>query len=108
MPFSQHITQQHGFIHGGVITSALDSACGYAALTLMPADAGVLTIELKCNMLAPAQGEHFEFIGKVRKAGRTITVVEGDGFAHNQANRKLIATMTATMMVITGSDTVKN
>ncbi len=70
------LTQQHGFIHAGMLSAALDSACGYAAFTLMPADAAVLTIEFKINLLAPARGPHFRFEGRVTKAGRTISVVE--------------------------------
>src|SRR6187549_2372077 len=71
LPWQQGLTQQHGFLHAGMVATALDSACGYAASTLMPADAGVLTIEYKINLLAPAQGEHFRMEGAVLKPGRT-------------------------------------
>jgi len=102
MPFSAAFTQQHGFLHAGIISTALDSACGYAALSLMPAKTGVLTIEFKVNLLAPASGERFQFRGSVTKPGRTILVVDGQAFARGAANEpKLIATMTGTMMVIT-------
>jgi uncharacterized protein (TIGR00369 family) len=102
MPFAEAFTQQHGFLHAGIVTTALDSACGYAAFTLMPADAAVLTIEFKANFLAPAKGESFRFVGKTVKAGRTITVCEGHAFARSGGNEKLIATMIATLMAITG------
>lgn len=109
LPFSPHITQQHGFIHGGVVSAVLDSACGYAASSLMAAEAGVLTIEFKVNMLAPAQGRRLRVLGEVLKPGRTITVSEGKAFAIDDAGReKLVATMVATMMVITGRDGIKH
>lgn len=107
LPYSPHITQQHGFVHGGIIATVLDSACGYAAATLMPAEAGVLTIEFKTNLLAPAKGERFVAIGNVLRAGRTITVTFGEAFAIEGSSRKLIATMMATMMTVTGNAAVK-
>ena len=77
MAHRPELTQQHGFIHAGMLSAALDSACGYAAFSLMPADAAVLTIEFKVNLLAPALGPRFRFEGRVVKPGRTISVVEG-------------------------------
>lgn len=101
LPFSAALTQQHGFLHAGVVATALDSACGYAALTLMPADAGVLSIEFKVNLLAAAKGERFVFRGSVTKPGRTITVTDGQAFALVPgAEPRLVATMTGTMMVV--------
>lgn len=102
LPWQQALTQQHGFLHAGMVATALDSACGYAASTLMPADAGVLTIEYKINLLAPAQGERFRMEGLVLKPGRTITVSEGRAIALHEGREKLVATMTATLMTITG------
>lgn len=102
LPWQQALTQQHGFLHAGMVAAALDSACGYAASTLMPADAGVLTIEYKINLLAPAQGERFRMEGLVLKPGRTITVAEGRAVAFHEGREKLVATMTATLMTITG------
>ena len=104
------LTQQHGFMHAGIVATALDSACGYAAFTLMPADAGVLTIEFKVNLLAPARGPQLRFEGQVTKAGRTISVVEGQAFQSTVGSneRKLVATMTATIMNITGRDDVRH
>ena len=104
------LTQQHGFIHAGMLSAALDSACGYAAFSLMPADAAVLTIEFKVNLLAPAQGPLFRIEGQVVKAGRTISVVEGRAFQHapDGANEKLVATMTATVMTVLGRDGLRH
>ena len=109
LPFAPHITQQHGFVHGGVMAAVLDSACGYAASSLMPADAGVLTIEFKVNLLAPAQGRLFRMVGEVLKPGRTITVTEARAFAVDEdGQEKLVASMNATMMVITGRDGIRH
>ena len=76
MDFSEGLTQQHGFLHAGVISTAMDSACGYAAFTVMPENAAVLTIEFKVNLLAPGKGERFLFRGAVTKPGRTIIVAD--------------------------------
>ena len=108
LPFRDDLTQQHGFLHAGMVATALDSACGYAASTLMPADAGVLTIEFKINLLAPAKGQRFRMEGTVLKPGRTITVVEGRAIALDDGREKLVATMNATMMAITGRDGIKH
>ncbi len=109
LPFAPHITQQHGFVHGGVMAAVLDSACGYAASSLMPADAGVLTIEFKVNLLAPAQGRLFRMVGEVLKPGRTITVTEARAYAVGEdGQEKLVASMNATLMVITGRDGIRH
>jgi uncharacterized protein (TIGR00369 family) len=108
LPYSQALTQQHGFMHAGMIAAALDSACGYAASTLMSADAGILTIEYKINMLAPGKGERFRMEGVVVRPGRTITVVEGKAWAVDQGKEKLIATMTATEMTILGREGIQH
>ncbi|MGH6760322.1 MAG: PaaI family thioesterase [Phyllobacterium sp.] len=100
MPFRSDLTQQHGFLHAGMISAALDSACGYAAFSLMPPEAAVLTIEFKVNLLAPGRGERFLFRGEVTKPGRTIMVSDGQAFAVLDNQAKLIATMTGTMMVV--------
>lgn len=100
LPFSDTLLQQHGFIHAGIITTIVDSACGYAGLTLMPEDTEVLTIEFKTNFLSPAKGDYFLATGQVIKAGRTITVCEGHVTAHDGDNEKLIVTMQATMMAV--------
>ena len=100
MPYVVAYTQQHGFIHAGIITTALDSACGYAAFSLMPEGAEVLTVEFKTNLIAPAKGDHFRFHACVLKPGRTITVCEAKAFAIDGENRKLVATMTGTLMAL--------
>jgi uncharacterized protein (TIGR00369 family) len=103
MPHKPELTQQHGFVHAGIVSTALDSACGYAAFSLMPADAAVLTIEFKVNLLAPARGPWFRFEGSVVKAGRTISVVEGKAWQHEAGGAEsLCATMTATVMTVQG------
>ena len=102
LAWAKELTQQHGFLHAGMVATALDSACGYAAFSLMPADAAVLTIEYKINLLAPARGQRFRMHGAVVKPGRTVTVVEGKAFAIDDGREKLVATMNATLMTITG------
>src|SRR5258706_14817670 len=110
MAHRDSLTQQHGFIHAGMLAAALDSACGYAAFSLMPADAAVLTIEFKINLLAPARGPRFRFEGVVVKPGRTISVVDGRAlqFEAAGADEKLIATMSATVMTVRGRDALKH
>ena len=108
LDWQQGLTQQHGFLHAGIVATALDSACGYAASTLMAADAGVLTIEYKINLLAPAQGTLFRMEGLVVKPGRTITVTEGRAWALHEGREKLIATMGATLMAISGREHIKH
>jgi uncharacterized protein (TIGR00369 family) len=104
LAFRKELTQQHGFLHAGVVAAVVDSACGYAALTLMPPAVAVLSVEFKLNMLAPAAGDRFVARGRVRKAGRTISVCEGDlrAFADGQGNAEgtLVAIMQGTMMTV--------
>jgi uncharacterized protein (TIGR00369 family) len=100
MAYNEAYTQQHGFVHAGIITAALDSACGYAAFSLMPANAEVLTVEFKTNLLAPAKGSRFVFRARVIKPGRTLTFCEAQAFAHNDAGEKLVATMSGTLMAL--------
>jgi uncharacterized protein (TIGR00369 family) len=100
MPYSPEFTQQNGFVHAGIITAALDSACGIAAFTLMPPGSDVLTVEFKTNLLAPAKGERFAFRAHVVKPGRTLTVCEARAFAETGGVETLIATMTGTLMAL--------
>jgi len=102
MPPNPAFTQQHGFMHAGIITTALDSACGYAAFSLMPADAAVLTVEFKTNLLAPAKGERFVFRAHVIKPGRTLTICDAQALALEGSSEKLVATMTGTLMAVIG------
>jgi len=110
MAHRDSLTQQHGFIHAGMLAAALDSACGYAAFSLMPADAAVLTIEFKINLLAPARGPRFRFEGVVVKPGRTISVVDGRAlqFEADGSAEKLVATMSATVMTVRGREALKH
>ena len=98
MPFHPDFSQQHGFIHGGVISAVMDSSCGFAAMSLLPDGWEILTVEFKINFLSPAKGERFRFIGEVLKPGRTLTVSEAKAYAIDQGQEKLIASMNATMM----------
>jgi len=100
LPYRGDLTQQHGFLHAGVITIIADSACGYAALSLMPARASVLTVEYKVNLLAPAAGERMIARGRVLKPGKTLTVCTADVVAISEGREKTIATMTGTLMAI--------
>jgi uncharacterized protein (TIGR00369 family) len=100
LPYQRELTQQDGFIHAGISSTIMDSACGYAAFTLMPADARVLTIEFKINLLAPAAGDRFRAIGRVRKAGRSLFVAEADLNAERDEADKLVATMVGTLMTV--------
>lgn len=99
--YQPDLTQQHGFIHAGILSTVLDSACGYAAYSLMPSDAGILTIEFKINLLSPARGDRFVARGRVTRSGRTISVAAGDLFAEDPKGDRHIATMVATLMTIT-------
>jgi uncharacterized protein (TIGR00369 family) len=104
LPVRDDLTQQHKFVHGGVVGMIGDSAGGYAAFTLMPADAGVLTVEFKINMLAPAKGERLIAAGSVIKPGRTLSIVRADVFALDGGRETLIATMQQTLMVMHGME----
>jgi uncharacterized protein (TIGR00369 family) len=101
MPYAADWSQQNGFVHAGIITAALDTACGIAAFTLMPSGADVLTVEFKTNLLAPAKGERFAFRASVIKPGRTLTICEARAFAQAGGVETLIATMTGTLMAMT-------
>ena len=101
LPYRADLAQQHGYLHAGVIATIADSACGYAAYSLMPAGSEVLSVEFKVNLLRPAQGASFVARAEVIKAGRTLTVVRADvfGVAEN-ADRELVATMQGTMICL--------
>jgi uncharacterized protein (TIGR00369 family) len=100
------ISQQHGFVHAGAVSAIADTAAGYAALSLMPPERGVLTTEFKINLVAPAAGDLIVARGKVVKAGRTLTLAQTEVFAITGGHEKLIALLTATMMAIEGRDGV--
>ena len=100
LPFSSKLTQQHGYLHAGAVTAVLDSACGYAALSLAADDKEVLTVELKENLLAPAAGKMLVARAQVKKAGRTLTVCTADAFTITESREKLVATMLATIISV--------
>jgi uncharacterized protein (TIGR00369 family) len=100
MPFREDLTQQDGFLHAGVLAAILDSACGYAAMTLVTAGSRVLTVEFKASFLAPARGERFEARAIVKKAGRTLTTSQADAYAVADGGETLVATMLATIMTL--------
>lgn len=99
-PFSSKLTQQNGFVHAGAVTSIMDSACGYAALTVAPEEADVLSVEFKVNLLAPGIGESFVARGSVKRAGKRLAVCTADAFATKEGEEKMIATMLATIMIV--------
>ncbi|MFN2579336.1 MAG: PaaI family thioesterase [Pyrinomonadaceae bacterium] len=101
LPYRTDLLQQNGYLHAGIITTIADSACGYAAYTLMPAGSNVLSVEFKLNLLRPAQGQAFVARAEVIKAGKTLTVVRADVFAINENDeQQLVATMQGTMICI--------
>ena len=104
LPFSLKLTQQHGYLHAGAVTAVMDSACGYAALSLAPDDKDVLTVEFKQNLLAPAVGDALIAKGHVKRAGKTLTICTADAFAITDSGEKLVATMLATIMNIPARD----
>ena len=96
--FDEGLTQQHGLIHGGVLASLVDVACGYAALSVMPPDREVLTVEFKVHFLKPAKTDRLIAVGQVVQAGRTLTVCEGSVF--DATRTRVLARMSATMMAV--------
>ena len=101
LPYRADLAQQHGYLHAGIVTTIADSACGYAAYSLMPPDSEVLSVEFKVNLLRPAKGEEFVAVAEVIKAGKTLTVVRADVFAvDNEGERQLVATMLGTMICL--------
>lgn len=100
LPFRDDLAQQHGYLHAGVVTAIVDTACGYAALSLTPHGAEVLSVEFKINLMSPARGELMTARARVVRGGRNITVCAGDVFALDAGREKAVATMLATMMII--------
>jgi uncharacterized protein (TIGR00369 family) len=98
LPYAAHICQQHGFLHAGVVTTIVDSACGYAGLSVMPPGSAVLTVEFKVNLMAPAKGERFIAEGRVIKPGRTLVITQGEVLAFDGGKETTVAIITATLM----------
>jgi uncharacterized protein (TIGR00369 family) len=102
LPYRQDLTQQHGYIHAGIVSAIVDSAGGYAGFTLFPADASVLTVEYKVNLLAPAAGERLVAEARVVKPGRTLAITRGEVYAEADGRRTLCALMQQTLIVLAG------
>ncbi len=100
LPVAPAVAQQHGFVHAGIVSTIADSACGYAALSLMDPGTAVLTAEFKINLLAPAAGDRLVARGKVVRAGRTLSVATAEVEAVSAAGTKICAIMTATIMCV--------
>lgn len=102
LPFREELTQQHGFLHAGIVTTLVDSACGYAALSLMDRESAVLSVEYKVNLLAPAVGQLMRAVGRVIKPGRTLLVCSGEVVAIAGDSETVVTLMQATMMAVRG------
>lgn len=102
LPYRGDLTQQHGYIHAGIVAAIVDSAGGYAGFTLFPVDSSVLTAEYKLNLLAPAMGERLIAVGEVVKSGRTLVIARGEVHAESAGKRTLCAIMQQTLMVMAG------
>ena len=102
LPFREDLTQQHGFLHAGIVTTLVDSACGYAALSVMDRESAVLSVEYKVNLLAPAIGDRMRGIGRVIKSGRTLVVCTGEVIAVAGGSESVVTIMQATMMAVRG------
>lgn len=100
MPYRADLAQQHGFIHGGIVTAIVDSACGYAAFSLCAPDTSILTVEYKVNFVAPAKGERLLARGQVVRPGATVSVCKGDVLAYENGQETLVATILTTMMIM--------
>jgi uncharacterized protein (TIGR00369 family) len=107
LPYRADLTQQHGFIHAGIVATILDSACGYAAFSLMPADVAVLTVEYKINLLRPAKGDRLVARARVVRSGKSLTVCAGDAVAQTGGPENVVATMLATIMAVPERDDLK-
>lgn len=102
VPFRAELTQQHSYFHAGVSSAIGDTACGYAAYTLMPADSSVLTVEFKINLLAPADGEELIARARVMRSGKTLKICSADVFARKDGAEQHCATMLSTVMCMAG------
>ena len=98
LPYRDDLTQQKGFIHGGILGMIADTACGYAAFSLMPASGSLVTVEYKMNILKPGRGSVVAH-GKVIRPGRTLTVARAEVYADDGSH---VATMLQTLMALPG------
>jgi uncharacterized protein (TIGR00369 family) len=106
LPYAETLSQQHGFFHAGVLSTVVDSAGGYAGFSLMAEGDGVLTVEFKVNLMAPADGDRLIAVGEVVKPGRTLFVCKGDVFVEKDGRRRQCALMQQTLMCVTGRSDV--
>jgi uncharacterized protein (TIGR00369 family) len=104
LPYRPELTQQHGYVHGGALATLADNAAGYAAFSLMPADASVLTVEYKLNIMRPGLGDRMTAKAEVIKAGRTITVVESDVYGVEDGREVMCVTSIQTIMALHGRE----
>jgi uncharacterized protein (TIGR00369 family) len=102
LPYGDHVAQQHGFFHGGIVATIADSAAGYAGFSLMPTGAGVLTVEFKINLVAPADGDELVACGSVVRPGRTLTVASAEVSVTKNGSTRVCAILQQTLMTITG------
>jgi len=102
LPYREDLTQQHGYVHAGIVSAIADSAGGYAGFTLFPADASVLTVEYKLNLIAPAAGDRLLAEAEVVKPGRTLAITRGEVYAETDGKRSLCAIMQQTLIVLAG------
>lgn len=102
LPYGDHLSQQHGFFHGGVVATIADSAAGYAGFSLMPVGSGVLTVEFKINLVAPADGDLLIARGRVVRPGRTLTVTSAEVAVVKSGSERVCAIMQQTLMTISG------
>ena len=102
LPYRPDLTQQHGYVHAGIVSAIADSAGGYAGFTLFPSDASVLTVEYKLNLIAPAAGERLVAEAYVVKPGRTLAITRGEVYAEAAGKRTLCAIMQQTLSVLSG------
>jgi uncharacterized protein (TIGR00369 family) len=106
LPYRDDLTQQHGYVHAGIVSAIADSAGGYAGFTLFPADASVLTVEYKLNLIAPAAGERLVAAAEVVKPGRTLAITRGEVYAEAEGKSTLCAIMQQTLIVLAGKPDV--
>ena len=102
MSFRGDLGQQHGYLHAGIVSTILDSACGYAAMSLNELDTAVLAVEFKVNFVAPAVGDDIVARGRVVKPGRTLTICTGEAYARTGGEEKLVAVIQSTIMNVRG------
>ncbi len=100
LPYREDLTQQKGYIHGGVIGMIADTACGYAAYSLMPATSSLVTVEYKINIVAPGTGTRLLARAEVMRPGRRLSITRGEVYAERDGKQLLCAAMQQTLMML--------